>query len=343
MKKLLTVLAIFALVLAGCDDGDKETESGNGINWNNEPNGTLVVVNNALKDVVLFQGIPSAANILGGVRASTEKTFDISKIVSDFGTGGYMTLAGITLDEYQKNESNLSAANVRYSAIVTYGQGRTFRAEISNESFGDYCFKVNNDGRTGIELHKDNPDGEKMGYVPALARNYTIYAGSADEITVYPVYVYFDNDTKNLVFWKPTSFASAVSLVPRPVTDSSISTYTFAGMEIDETAIILCTNNVPNQVAYLEVGGQNIMAQNGYSAISFGETLTFAIATADEGQEKDIKMSLYAGTVKIPVKQNGNIPVLRNGYEYTLTLNLIGGEPSNPDSYSAVINNGTKK
>ena len=228
MKKLFAVLAIFALVLAGCDDGNKENEPGNGINWNNEPNGTLVVINNSIKDVVLFQGqTPAAANILGGVRASTEKTFDISKIVNDFETGGYMILAGITLDEYNKNESSLSVANVRYSALITYGQGGIFRAEISNESFGDYCFRVNNDGRIGIELRKNSPDGEKIGYVPAIARNYTIYTGSANEITVYHVYVYFDNDTKNLVTIRPTDLASVLAVVPRPITDNNIVTYTF--------------------------------------------------------------------------------------------------------------------
>ena len=113
--------------------------------------------------------------------------------------------------------------------------------------------------------------------------------------------------------------------------------------ETNETAVILCTNNVPNQAAYLEVDGKRILSQDGYGTVGFGETSTFKIEANDEGQEKDIKMSLLAGTVKIPVKQNGNVPVLRNGYEYILTLNFIDGEPFNPDSYSAEINNGTKK
>jgi hypothetical protein len=230
MKKFIAALAIFALILTGCDDGNKETEQDNGINWNNEPNGTLEVSNNSLKDVVLFRGIPAAANILGGVRASTEKNFDVSKITDDFETGGYMILAGITLDEYNNYKSNLSIADVRYSALITYGQGSRFRAEISNESFGDYCFKVNNNGRTGIELRKDSPDGEKIGYVPVLASNYTIYAASSNEIIVFPEYVYFDNDTKSLVSITPSD-TDAVTVVPGLVTDS-ISIITFSGKDI---------------------------------------------------------------------------------------------------------------
>lgn len=116
-KFALALLAGAALsmgIFAGCSDGgssggddggDEPGTSSGGINWSNEASGTLTVLNNTNKDMILFQGqTPSASSILGGVRATSSRTFDISDDVDDFDVGGYMILRGISKDEYEKNE-----------------------------------------------------------------------------------------------------------------------------------------------------------------------------------------------------------------------------------------------
>jgi len=230
MKKLLALTAVFALFFAGCDDGNSADNGGNSgadsIKWDNEPDGTLEVQNNSSNDIVLFRGqLPAVSSILGGVRKSSVKTFDISAAVNDFNTGGYMIVRGMTIDEYNKNKSNLASAKIEYSAIVTYGQGRTYRVEINPVSFGNYHFMVTNTGSTGIELRKNSFDGEKISYIPPQAARYPVYTNSADEITVFPVYVYYDQTTKTLV--TSNSIEDAVTVTPRPITDPSVLIYSF--------------------------------------------------------------------------------------------------------------------
>jgi len=153
MRKLLkfSVLllsAVLVLSFAGCGDDDSDNSDdpsgGNtgGINWDNEPNGTLTVLNNTSRDMILFQGqTPTSNNILGGILAGATKTFDISGDVDDFSIGGYMILRAISRDEYDKNKSNLANAKIEYSAMATYGQGKKFRTEINPAYTGDYYYK----------------------------------------------------------------------------------------------------------------------------------------------------------------------------------------------------------
>jgi hypothetical protein len=248
MKNIIKFIKVIALVtvivfgFAACENGSGSTPpptppptptptptpSPEGINWNNEPNGTLTVLNNVSKDMVLFQGqTPSANNILGGIYANSTKTFDISDDVDDFSIGGYIILRGMTIDEYNKNKSNLANAKVEYSAMATYGQGKKFRTEISPTYTGDYYYKVTNGGRIGIELRKDSPEGEKIGYLPALATNYTLYSSSSADMTVFPVYVYYSKISKEVTTIRSTSFTDSASVGPRPVTDNSVSVVRF--------------------------------------------------------------------------------------------------------------------
>jgi hypothetical protein len=363
MKKILkfSVLLLAAglvLGLAGCpvDDGGKKDDEKGGIKWANEPSGTLTILNNTSKDMVLFQGqTPTNSGILGGVRANSTKTFDISDDVDDFGVGGYIVLRGMSSDEYNKNKSNLTNAKIEYSAMATYGQGKKYRAEINPAYAGDFYFRVTNGGNIGIELRKDSPDGEKIGYLPRLATNYTIYSSNSDNLTVFPVYVFYSKTTQTVTTITPQSFTASSSVGPRPLTDNSVATIRFPNSP-DMTwaqivasitypvAFISATNNVTNQSCRVAIASTYYKAQNGYDSLNSGETNTFEFKATDAGETKALNMALYGGTVMVPVTQNGAVPVIKNGYDYTITLNYVGGfELDDPKSYTAIITEGAKR
>lgn len=366
MKKLFALTVIFALAFAGCGDGNNNIDDNETIipveeiDWNFHPSGTVTVVNNTGKDMVLFQGQnPSINGILGGVRAYATNTFDISNKVSDFNVGGWMIIKGMTLDEYEANRNNLSQAKVKYSAVVIYGLGRQYSVEINPSQIGDYCFRVTNSGGIGIELRKNSPDGEKIGYIPALAVNYPIYANSADSIIIVPVYVFFSNITKSIVTFTSTSIADYVSVAPRPINDPNVSTVRIPSdpnilwQQIVDTitypvAFINVANNVPNQVpnqvVKLAVGSQVRIAQNGYNFINSGEMLTFELQSTDAGQQMNLNMQMYGGTVSVPVRQGGFTPTIKNGYDYALTLSYNGsGSMSDANNYTAEITEVSKR
>ncbi|MDR1955635.1 MAG: hypothetical protein LBQ30_02130 [Treponema sp.] len=356
-KKLWSLLFLFvgSLVFFSCEN-PAGTEPGE-INWEPEPNGTLTIINNVSKDMVLFQGqTPSSSNIIGGVRGSTTKPFDISDDVEDFDVGGYIILRGMTLDEYTKNKTNLSNGKIEYSAMATYGRGQKFRAEINPLYSGDYYFKATNFGKIGMELRKNSPDGEKIGYLPALATNYEFYSSSPSSMTIFPVYVYYNNVTKKVTTIRATSFADSVSIGPRPVTDQAVSTVLFpndpqikwdqiAASIVYPVAFITVTNGVTNQDSRLAAASRVYFAQNGYDSINSGETLTFEVTATNDGQQINLNCILYGGTTTVAVKTaDGTTPIIKNGYDYTVNLAYSGsGGLTDPTSYTAVITEGTKR
>ena len=326
-----------------------------GINWDNEPSGTLTVANDTAKDMIIFQGqSPSKSNILGGVLAGKTKTFDISDKVDDFSVGGYMILRAVSKDEYEKHSANLSAAKIEYSAMATYGQGKKFRTEIRPDYIGEYYFKVTNAGRIGMELRKNSPDGEKIGYLPALATNYALYSKNSDDLTIFPVYVYYDSLKKTVTTIRSTSFLESVSIGPRPVTDSSVATTILPNNPsitwnqivshiAYPVAFITVTNNVANQSCRVQTASTRKKAQNGYDSLNSGETATFEIKSTDTGTSISLNCALYGGTVTVPMKLNNGTSIIKNGYDYTVTLDYIGGDLDKPASYKAVLTEGVKR
>ena len=57
-----------------------------------------------------------------------------------------------------------------------------------------------------------------------------------------------------------------------------------------------------------------------------------------------LNLVLFSGNLPIVVKDSsGNNPTIKNGYDYTVTLNLIDADDTKAASYSAVIIEGTKR
>ncbi|MDR3138497.1 MAG: hypothetical protein LBT95_02365 [Treponema sp.] len=351
--KFLAVLLAAALVLMACpleDDGDGNGGS-NGINWDDESGGTLTVINNTSKDIVLFEGqTPSNSTILGGVKALDTRELNISDDVDNFEIGGYMILRGITKDEYEANKTNLSQAKIEYSAMATYGQGKKFRTEISPNWTGDFGYRVNNTGRIGMELRKDSPDGEKIGYLPRLAANYLLYANSQSQMVVFPLFVYYDRRNGQVTTLQAASVFEGVAIDPRSIVNSSaIQTYYFPSQDqwdrikdslTSPVAYITVTNNVANQGARFTIAAsRNLVAQNGYGdadGVASGETLTFELKSTASGTPQNLVCTLYQGAIQVPVRVDGEStePVIKNGYDYTVTLRGSGQEAS---GYTAVI------
>jgi len=350
MLKFSVLLLVLGLVfgLTGCptDDGDKDNNQtgADGIKWTNDANATLTVLNNTTKDMVIFQGqTPTINSILGGVKGGASREIDVSSHVTDFGVGGFMILRGITLDEYNANKSNLSLAKIEYSAMATYGQGRKFRTEIMPSYMGDYAYRVTNIGRIGMELRKDSPDGEKVAYLPSLASNMLLYADSTSSYSLYPVYVYFSKSTGQVTTLKPTSMFETVTVAPRAATGGQIQSYTFPadsgatwdsikGTLTSPVAYVTVTSNVPNQTGRVTIAETNrFNSQNGFDGIGSGETLTYEIPSTAAGTEKALALQYYNGAITIYVKLNGNTPVLKNGYDYNVT---VRGSGSSVDGYT---------
>jgi len=354
---------IIGFIFAACPAGTSKNSVTDDINWENDPNGTLEVINNTSKDMIIFLGqIPNFSSILGGINKSSSKMFDISSVSDDVNIGGYMILRGMTIEEYNKNKLYIAGAKAEYTAIVTYDQEKIHRAEIIQSNFGNYCFIVHNTWQTGIELRKNRPEGEKIIYLPPKSY-YVVYTNSRDYIDIFPVY-FFYNQILELIISLNLNFNSWQNYAwadPRPIThhygiyeipNHDIMAYLFPTepekQQLQElinnypysAAFIRCTNNVPIYTANLRLG----KTVCGKDAINSGETLLFMLSSTVEGQAMDLNMSLLDEMVTIPVKQNGDVPVIKNGYIYNATLDYAGYGigPYDPQNYTSEINTGSK-
>jgi len=337
-----------------------EPEPGANINWNSE-NGTLEVVNNTNRDIVVFQGqTPQASNILGGIRALSTKTFDISDDVPDFEVGGFMILRGVSLDQYEANKTNLSAARIDFSAMATYRGQQKFRVAIESNYVGDNGFIVSNRGRIGMELRKDGPDGEKVSYLPALQQEQIIYTSTTNAITLFPVYVFYNRQAQSITTVKATSLFETVTASPRPISanqqswpayyfpnDPTVTWEQISGQLTSPVAYVKIAFNVTNQSGYVTVAGTNrLYSQDGYNSISGGETLTYEIEGSDEGIQKAIIVNVYGGLVQIPARfdvQDTPNPLIENGYDYDISVDRIGGNGQNSADYKATITKRAKR
>jgi hypothetical protein len=369
-KRILLLAMMTLLVLAGCDnqttsaanteDGDdKDKGDDSGISWTTEANGTLTVINNTAKDMVIFKGqTPSASSILGGVKATNSRVFDVSDDVDDFEVGGYLVLRGISRNEYTANKANLSLAKIEYSAMATYKEGQKYRTEISPNYTGDFGYKVTNSGQIGLELRKNSPDGEKIAYLPSLATNVMLYTESATALSIFPVFVYYSKTSGRVTTLKPTDHFASVTATPRPLANATnIQTYQFPNDSTatwdaikaslkSPVAYFTVSNNVPNQgIFFTLAGGNSLFAQNGYDAVGTGEQLTFELESTESGTEKYIVITLYNGTLKLPARFVGDAknPVIKNGYDYTVTVNFTGGSVSVDTNYTVTLTEGAER
>lgn len=334
-----------------------------GINWKDENGGTLQLMNNTSKDIVLFKGnTPSKDGLLGGIRAGSSKDFDVSRHVPDFGVGGYMVLRGMSKEEYEENKNSLSKAKMEFSAMATYKADTKFRIAIESDYTGNYGFVVSNTGRVGLELRKNGPEGEKIAYLPPLQVNQYVYTQTTDALTIFPVYVYYNKQTQTINTLNSTSMFDAVTMAPRPIAgSSSVPTVNFPTNPNETWASIVSTltspvayvtirNNVMNQAAYVTLGGSlRTFSQNGYDAIGSGEQLLYEVEAAPgpAGQEVNITLNYYNGLIKVPVVVDwgdGNLvtPVMKNGFDYTISV-TNNGSLQNIGDYKARITESEKE
>jgi len=354
-----TMLLISALAFIGCGKHDDVYDDD--INWDGSNGGTIELVNGSNKDMIVFVGqVPSKSSMLGGVRAGTTVRHDISRHVGDFNVGGYAILRGVTREEYDKYDDP-SKAKIEFNAMVTYRGGTMYRYNINPNYMGDNGFKVTNNLRIGIELRKDSPDGEKVAYLPAMKQNQIVYTQNTDLLALFPVYVFFNNETGEVSTLKTTSIFETVSARPTPLGPNStnIQNYYFPNDEKltwesivgnlkHSRAYLTVICNIANQAGYVSIGlSHRLYSQNGFDAIGSGEKLVFEVESTEDGSPVALIAVFYGGGIKIPFLFEGQTsnPVIKNGYDYTVTINYTAGEGGmqNQNNYSATIVEGQKR
>jgi len=199
MLKFSALLLILGLILgfAGCPDpnaGDGkdgkddvtvsfESFSPPSIYVDNKSGERLVAFKGSLNPNYLISGIPAYATNHGLAKTSSVNS-------SLFTTTGDFALILITEDEYNKNKANIGAAPVFAEIYAFYNNEATNnnRFQISSKSGGTGRITLNNPTSWNIEIRRDGPTGEVMGYVASQMTNTVLRVNAPDDYALYPVF-----------------------------------------------------------------------------------------------------------------------------------------------------------
>jgi len=355
---LLLLAATSMSVFFGCGTHSDPYQF-DGVDWKGSNSGTLELINGSNKDMVLFIGqTPAPSNLLGGVRAGATITHDISKHVSDFAVGGYAILRGVSKEEYDKYSLEPQKARIEFTAMVTYRGGAKYRYNIDLNYIGDNGFRVTNKGRIGMELRRNSPDGEKVAYLPALQVNQMVYTQTTEAFRLFPVYVFFQKSTGEVSTLRSSSMFEGVGVAPRPLgpnqslqdvyfpNDETLTWDYIRGTLKQSAAYITVVNNIINQAGYVTNAlSRRLLSQDGWDAIGSGEKLVYEVESTEEGAGIGLIINFYDGNVPIPVLKEGEItsPIIKNGYNYTITVDYLGGGITDKANYKATIVEGSKR
>jgi hypothetical protein len=127
----------------------------------------------------LISGIPAYATNHGLYKGGTL-----------FTTTGDFALILITEAEYNKNKANPAAAPVFAEIYAFYNHEATNnnRFQISSKSGGSGRITLNNPTSWNIEIRRDGPTGEVMGYVASQMTNTVLRVNAPDDYSLYPIF-----------------------------------------------------------------------------------------------------------------------------------------------------------
>jgi len=206
MKKLLKLSAL-ALILGllvclfGCsggDDGGKKEEEDNKteeetVSFESFSPPSIYVDNKSGEKLVAFKGSLNPNYLISGIPAyatnhGLAKTSSVNSTL--FTTTGDFALILVTEAEYNKNKANIGSAPVFAEIYAFYNNEATNnnRFQISSKSGGSGRITLNNPTSWNIEIRKDGPTGEVLGYVASNMTNTVLRVEAPGDYSLYPVF-----------------------------------------------------------------------------------------------------------------------------------------------------------
>lgn len=283
-KLVLIAMAVMALNFSGFAKSAKKQAKKDikNLSYVNQANGELELINETDFDLVIFAGSIKRDNILGGIYAGKTRSFDFRKFVST--TSGAFLARAVKVDVYVEKSGKISENDVVFAKLVTFGNMKSsFR--ISGEIGGDGKLLFENASPYPVEVRLNNVTGEVLTTLPPYCKEQYVYVKPNPRGYVYyPTYLMYDK-----------SRGQVNSIVGKD--EDGLAAAPAEGNKIPQTIVFPMPNSnmFGTKVAYLKVrnesgrafivnnSGTEVYAQNGYTMINSGETLTYEIESTETG------------------------------------------------------------
>jgi len=345
MRKMLEfsalVLAAWLILgLAGCSDGGGSSGGGGGgenttISFESFSPPSIYVDNKSGERLVAFKESLNPTNLISGIPAYATN-HGLAKSNSLFNKTGDFALILITEAQYNQNKNNIVAADVFAEIYAFYNHEATNnnRYQISSKSGGSgRIILKNNQTSWNIEIHKDGPTGEVLGYIAAQTTNTVLRVNAPDTYRLYPVFKKYVASEKEIYEVIP-KYTEDGGLAAQPyskvfVLDAN-GTTTWDLSELVEIVDL----TLPLSSFYLRIvnnsgtsimvfrGEEVLLTSTGLSSTAQGSTNVYSIrltrnpdGTYPASQEiSGLKIGTSAMMVSVPSNTYGG------GYVYTITV-----------------------
>ena len=321
-------LVVLAVVLAASFSGYAKSakkqakKDMKNLSYANQVAGELELANETDFALVIFAGSIKRDNILGGIYAGKTRSFDFRKFVST--ASGAFLVRAVKVDVYAEKSGKVSESDVVFAKLVTFGNMKSsFR--ISGEIGGDGKLLFENASPYPVEVRLNNVTGEVLTTLPPYCKEQYVYVKPNKRGYVYyPTYLMYDKasgQVNSIVGKDEDGWAAAPAegnkipqTIPFPMPNSSMFGTKVAYLKVrNESGRAFIFNN----------SGTEVYAQNGYTMINSGETLTYEIESTEAGTVfRGLQADFRVGkSEQRYVKFFGGQPTtLKAGVEYNISV-----------------------
>jgi len=163
-----------------------------------EIDGILTVDNETSIDIVLFAGRVERGIVLGGIRADSSRSFDISKKINIHEIGMFI-IRGVSAENYRRKGRSLTENDVLYSSLFFFDPA--YDTQVTNT----ISFEIDETMSTGIIVSNNSSsvcllwldDIELIAVLSPFQQNKTLWIKPSESgmpRMIYPTFIFVDHD-----------------------------------------------------------------------------------------------------------------------------------------------------
>ncbi|MDR1029566.1 MAG: hypothetical protein LBL76_01685 [Treponema sp.] len=313
---------IIGLLLTGCrewfdvdPDPNEEPKSNGEIDYSSFSPASIYVKNNTGKKLVAFKGTIAADTLISGVPASAGN-HGLKLVSSLFQTTSDFALVLITEAQYLAHRADLETLeNEPFTRIYAFynseGTNDTVY-EISSKVGGGTKLTLHNNTAYNVEVHRNSPSGEVLGYVSPYTMESKLFL-QADDYILFPVFKKFSKKDNEIYSTVPKFQAGGMENKPY-----------FQEFALDEDQAWNLTQIFTQNPFTLSTGGAQLIIHNiSSTAVRFNKGNTELLTTTGLKGIKGATTQAY--TIDFPKNPDGTYAPtqLVAGYSVGSTANPI--------------------
>jgi hypothetical protein len=299
--------------------------------------GNLTITNKASFDIVIFAGRVDNNNVMGGIKAGKERTFDL-KDLSLPGKNGSFLIRAASYSSFTKKNFRVTEDDVVYSGLVVYDlnnpSDKTHLNIFAGVSEDNQEFIwVSNKSRFVLELRVGTPNGEKIATLAPSQVNKAIslkqnrQGNALMPYEFYPTYVYVDPKTNEIKSFASKGIEDRIRRMPSA---TRVNPMEFLGPS-DTSSIsylvgFLRISNFTKHSLNPKNGGTWLFDQKGMPLVEGGQIQTFELPSLS-GEQGQPYTGLELEFDQWPEMKISRVDI-RPGWVYDLIVSDSNGRPA---------------